>query len=249
MPIADAVLRLATAADGQELLAAEVVDAVAVVGELRADLPRNAAALQNAEVRGELVAPRRQATDVDDLIPREADGRRQRARSRSRRSPCGRSACSSGPCAESRSDVSKPSSSSVLRSGLSCGFPNDDGTRPGCVLIAGARRVQTRRVERAGLRSGCAVRAAQPQVTERAADDAGLLLPERLFADDPRGADLGIVRGGVVLSERAVVVAANRGGEEETVLPRHRLLARTDRPSRWRRSLPSRCSSSCRTPS
>ena len=56
---ADAVLRLATAADRQEVLAgAEVVDAVAVVGELRADFPRNATALQNAEVRGELVAPR-----------------------------------------------------------------------------------------------------------------------------------------------------------------------------------------------
>ncbi len=58
--VADAVLRLTTTADRQEVLTgAEVVDAVAVVGELRADFPRDATALQNAEVRRELVAPRR----------------------------------------------------------------------------------------------------------------------------------------------------------------------------------------------
>jgi len=75
---ADAVLRLPAAADGEELDATHVLDAVAVVGELRPDVPAHSASLENPQVAGELVAPALHPADVDHLAAGEADRRRHR---------------------------------------------------------------------------------------------------------------------------------------------------------------------------
>ena len=50
-PVADAVLRLTTAADGEELRAAHVFDLGAVAGELSAELPADVSALEHAGVQ------------------------------------------------------------------------------------------------------------------------------------------------------------------------------------------------------
>src|SRR5258705_5124634 len=65
--IADAVLGLTAAADGEEGSAAHVVDAVPVAGELGPDLPSDARALEQTHVGRQLVTPAAHLADVDDL--------------------------------------------------------------------------------------------------------------------------------------------------------------------------------------
>src|SRR5438874_5820705 len=70
---ADAVLRLpAAAGDCEELRTAHVLDAIPIVGELRAELPSDAPALEDTRIGRELVAPTAHASDVHHLVSREA---------------------------------------------------------------------------------------------------------------------------------------------------------------------------------
>src|SRR5690606_3500316 len=86
------------------------------------------------------------------------------------------------------------------------------------VVRAGHRREGPQRVERAGLLTGLAVRGAQAQRVDHRD------VPERLLADDPGEGGLRIPDQVEVLTERAVVIRAHRGGQEEPVLPGELLL-------------------------
>src|SRR6185503_11638496 len=175
------------------LLPAHVLNEVAVVGELRADVPTDAASPEDLIRSGELVAPRLHSADVHDLIAGETSRRRQRhvddrvghltreVRVRHVRTP-----------AKARRLEARLELHAAFRFELRITERLRNETR--LVREARARRVELLRVEGSGLRARGAVRGAESQIADDVAQARELLFPERLFADDPRAADLRIVR-------------------------------------------------------
>ena len=86
------------------------------------------------------------------------------------------------------------------------------------IFVSDVGIVEPRRIERTGLRPSRAPGRTQTQLLH-----VLHLPPERFFADHPRAAQLGIVRRLEVLTERAVVVAADGRRHEYAVVPRRLL--------------------------
>ena len=150
---ADAVLRLAASiGDDKKLRITHVLDAVAVVGELRTELPHHATSLEHTGIERELVTPAFHASDVDDLIAGESgrgwngdiDDRVGDFASVVRVREIGVSA--EDGRLETQLELAAPFGSELW-------IADGSGHETGTVLIAHNRVVESRRVEGAGLRT------------------------------------------------------------------------------------------------